>query len=254
MNAGSQRFFSSGGISLLAPRAALPWTICVLFYGDHADLCRRFLEALYRFTDPAAFHLRAGMNAVSEETTRLLHEAAERYGNITLFPSKQNLFKLPMMRRMFHDPPPETDWTIWFDDDSHVTSAHWIMDLALAMEQAAEVDLFGSLHSVGVSDHVEQFITSARWFRDQSRLIGYDGKPIIIFPVGGFWAVRTARLAQTNWPDVRLDHFEDDYLMGEAMRQQGVRLAHFESGVAISDAPRRAPVEVPWVLALDHPP
>jgi Glycosyltransferase like family 2 len=254
MNADSQRYYCSNGIALLAPRAALPWTICVLFYGDHADLCRRFLESLYRFTDPAAFHLRAGMNAVGEETARLLREAAERYGNIKLYSSGQNLFKLPMMRRMFHDPPPETDWTIWFDDDSHVTSPHWIMDLALAMEQAQDVELFGSLHAVDVSDHVEQFITSAEWYREVPRRTWQDGRRMIIFPVGGFWVVRTVRLAQTNWPDVRLDHFEDDYLMGEAMRQQGVRLAHFESGVAISDAPRRAPAEVPWALALDHPP
>ena len=243
--------FSTDVISLLSPRSQLPWTICVLFYGDHPQLCRRFLENIYRYTDPAAFHLRAGMNAVCKETDTLLHEASEQYGNITLFPSSRNLFKCPMMNRMFHDPPLGTQWTVWFDDDSYVTRPSWMLDLALAMEKSPEAELFGSLRAVHVSSHLEKFILSARWYCGVPRHILQNTEcPLIVFPVGGFWAIRTARILETQWPDPRLKHFEDDYLMGEAMRQQGVRMAHYESGVCINDAPRRAPSNTPSVLDL----
>ena len=45
-----------------------------------------------------------------------------------------------MMRRMFHHPVPETEWTVWFDDDSRVMGPNWVVDLALAMERAPEAD------------------------------------------------------------------------------------------------------------------
>lgn len=250
-----ESWFPADQIALLAPRAALPWTVCVLFYGQHSELCRRFLTCLYRWTDPAAFQLRAGLNAVCPETEALVRDAADRFGNVRIFQSVENLYKCPMMRRMFHEPPCETEWTVWFDDDSRVTGPGWIMDLALAMQKVREAELFGSLHGVDVGDHLEQFITSAGWYGgipQQSH--GETGKRTIIFPVGGFWAVRTSRIQETGWPDSRLIHFEDDYLMGEAMRQKGVKMVHFESGVRISDAPRRAPDNVPTELPLTHSP
>jgi GT2 family glycosyltransferase len=245
--------FSVGQIMLLAPRAALPWTICVLFYGNYPHLCRRFLERLYRWTDPRAFRLRAGLNAVCRETFELVQDTAARFNNVTLFNSPENIYKCPMMRRMFHDPLPETEWTVWFDDDSHVTGPGWIIDLAIAMQKVHEAELIGSLRRVDVSDHLEAVITSARWYQGLPRSFnGERNARTIVFPVGGFWAVRTARIREVDWPDARLTHFEDDYLMGEAMRQHGVKMFHFESGVSINDAPRRAPDHTPTTLPIIH--
>jgi hypothetical protein len=253
MTGRAQQRFSLEAVSCLVSAVSFPWTVCVLFYGDHAPLCRRFLEQLYRFTDPAAFRLRAGMNAVCPATRNLLKAAQKRYRNVSLFPSRVNLFKCPMMRRLFHHPPPDTEWTIWFDDDSFVTNPGWVLDLAMAMERWPSADLFGSIRGVDVSERLEEFITSARWYRGIPRQIRQDSlKPVILFPMGGFWAIRTARLMETDWPDHRLEHFEDDYLMGEAMRQQGVKMVNFDSGVSISDAPRRAPTDAPQTLKLDH--
>jgi GT2 family glycosyltransferase len=241
--------YSAGDLQTLAPRAELPLTVCALFYGNWPFLCRRFLDSLYRWTDPAAFQLRAGMNAVCAETRQLLMAAQQRFGNITFYESKRNLYKCRMMRRMLHAPPLDTEWMVWFDDDSHVTSPRWILDLLMQMERCPEAELFGSLHFVDVCPELERSIASALWYKGVSMRQGeVSGRKTIVFPVGGFWAVRSERLLQINWPDRRLQHFEDDYLMGEALRQQGVRMADFKSGVAISDAPRRAPADAPYGL------
>lgn len=239
----------------MAPRAAFPWTICVLFYGDYPSLCQRFLDRLYRFTDPAVFHLRAGLNAVGSETFQLITSTAKKYGNVTCYHSKRNIFKSPMMRRMFHEPVPETEWTLWFDDDSFVKGPGWTMELALAMEKAKQAEVFGSIHAVRVDDSLESFITHAKWYRGVARKIHpEEGHPMIVFPAGGFWAIRTERIVQIDWPDPNLIHFEDDFLMGEALRQYGIRTAHFESGVCINDAPRRAPKDTPRLLNGASPP
>jgi GT2 family glycosyltransferase len=229
-------------LRLLAPRAALPWTVCVLFYGNHPDLCERFLGSLYRYTDPAAFHLRAGLNAVCAETARMVRAAQRQHGNISITASRKNIFKCPMMRRLFHEPPVETEWIVWFDDDSHVTGPGWIRDMALAMERNPGAEFFGGLCWVDVSAKLERFIRRAQWYRDVPRMIhSEDGRPIIMFPAGGYWSIRSARIREAGWPDPRVIHFEDDYVMGEAMRQLGVGMAQCVSGVKVSDAERRMP-------------
>jgi len=210
---------------------------------------------LYRYTDKAAFRLRAGLNAVCNETSDLIEAAVETYGNITIQRSEENLQKCPMMRRLFHNPKLDTDWTLWFDDDSHFASASWIMDLALSMERLSAAELFGSLRLVDVSDGLEKFITSAHWYRGiPRRKDPVDGRPTIIFPVGSFFAVRTEKIVQTDWPDQRLGHYQTDFTMGEAMRQHGVQIADFCSGLVLDDAERRAPEELPYELRLDHEP
>lgn len=238
--------FSPKELQILSPRALLPITICALFYGNWPGLCKRLLDSLYRWTDPAAFELRAGMNAVCAETKQLLMAAQQTYGNVMLYNSSRNLYKCPMMSRMIHTPALTSEWMVWFDDDSHVTGPRWLLDLLMHFERHAEAELFGSLHFVDVCPELEKSITSASWYKGVPlhRLGGSDRK-IILFPVGGFWAIRSARLLEIGWPDPRLLHFGDDYLMAEALRQQGVQMADFNSGVAIDNAPRRAPANAP---------
>lgn len=236
-----------------APRAAFPWTICGLFYGDYPELSSRFLDNLYRYTDPAAFQLRAGLNAVCDETKRAVAAMAEEYGNVSVYESSENIYKCPMMRRLFHELPLESEWVLWFDDDSHVRGPAWILDLALTMQSHPETEFFGALYRMDVGEGLEKFITGARWYRGIPReREPSDDRPIITFPTGGFWAIRTERIFEADWPDVRLQHFQTDFTLGEAMRQLGCGMGRFESGVMISDAPRRGPRDTPFKLRQDY--
>lgn len=239
-------------LELLAPSIQFPVTICALFFGDHAGLCRRLLDSLHANTDPAAYELRCGLNAVGDETRRLVMAAKRRHGAVRVCESRRNIRKCPMMRRLFHGKRISTEWTLWFDDDSFVSRPDWLLSLAMAIEARPDADVHGSIRYVTPSERIQRFIRSASWFRGQPFAIAPEtGGPKLEFVVGGFWAVRTRLIYAIDWPDPRLIHFEDDYIFGEALRQHGAVTASFESGVVISDAPRRGPLQGP---SLDFPP
>lgn len=239
-------------LDLVAPSVGLPVTICALFFGDHASLCRRLLDSIFAHTDPAAFELRCGLNAVADETREIVLATQRRHGNVRVHESRRNVRKCPMMRRLFHGQPITTEWTLWFDDDSFVSRPDWLLSLALAIEARPDADVHGSIRYVTPSERIQRFIKSASWFRGKpwATVPGTD-EPRLEFVVGGFWAVRTRLIHAIDWPDPRLIHFEDDYIFGEALRQHGAVTGAFESGVTISDAPRRGPLAGP---SLDFPP
>ncbi len=249
MNPSNHRYYTLEVLKRLVPKIEFPVTIGVVFYGSHPNLCQRFLDRLYRYTDPEAFQLRAGLNSVCPETLELVEHASQIHGNLLIEKSDVNLYKCPMMRRLFYNSRITTPWTVWFDDDSYVRGAHWLLNLGLAIEKNPKADLLGCLMRVDVSEALEEFIQKSPWYRGVSRrLHPKNGHPIIQFPVGGFWAARTSRLYEVDWPDTRLTLYHEDFIMGEAMRQHGVDPVHFESGICISDAPHRAPVDVPTEL------
>lgn len=238
-------------LNLVAPSIGFPVTICALFFGDHAGLCRRLLDSIYAHTDPAAFELRCGLNAVVDETRDIVMAAQRRLGKVRVCESRRNIRKCPMMRRLFHAQRITTEWTLWFDDDSFVSRSDWLLSLALAVEARPDADVHGSIRYVTPSARIQRFIKSASWFRGKPfATVQASGDPRLEFVVGGFWAVRTRLLYSIDWPDPRLIHFEDDYIFGEALRQHGAVTASFDSGVVISDAPRRGPLTGP---SLDFP-
>lgn len=239
-------------LDLMAPSIGFPVTICALFFGDHADLCRRLLDSIHANTDPAAYELRCGLNAVAEETRELVMAAKRWHGKVRIRESRRNIRKCPMMRRLFHRPRITTEWVLWFDDDSFVSRPDWLLSLALAIEARPDADVHGSIRYMTPSPRIQRFIQSASWFRGKPFATNPgNGEPKLEFVVGGFWAVRTRLIDQIDWPDPRLIHFEDDYIFGEALRQQGAVTGSFDSGVVISDAPRRGPLHGP---SLDFPP
>ena len=229
-------------------RIQFPVTICVLLYGEHFELCRRFLHSLYTKTPVDAFRLRAGLNAVCDATRALVSETAEEYGNLTLIDSPQNIYKCPMMRRLFTEPPIETEWTLWFDDDSFPARADWLQSLALSIEASPENAMWGLPMLMEPDPPLIEFTKVAPWFRgkeltrnSRTNAINYQ------FIVGGYWAIKTEVIRHLDWPDRRLLHFEDDYLLGEALRQNDFRMGHCESGVVIDSAVRRCPPGTPHV-------
>lgn len=235
---------SSQPLASITPAVEFPVTICVVCYGRNIELARRFLSTLYRCTAPSLFTLRAGLNEVEPATLELFHEYAERFGNIELFIEPQNIFKNPLMRRMFREKPLVSRWTIWCDDDTHFTRSDWLQRLGLKIECAPEVAMWGKLFVLWSRDEfVLEWIRAAAWYRGlpPTRETAPDGAEAtkFCFATGAFWAARTEVLSQINWPDPRLIHANEDFLLSEALRQNGWKLGRFASGVNINDAPRR---------------
>ncbi len=233
-------------LAVMLPAVRFPVTICVLAYGRHVTLAERLLGSLYTYTEPKLFHLRAGLNEVEPATHALFQDYAERFKNITLFAEPKNIFKYPMMRRVFYEPPLSTSWTIWCDDDTHFTRPDWLQRLGLKIECSPEVSMWGDPYVLWRRDQfILDWIKSATWYRGRRCRRGkdLDGKDAAEFgfATGGFWAIRTEVLQALDWPDPRLVHSNGDFLLGEALRQNRLALGRFDYGVKINDARRRNP-------------
>jgi hypothetical protein len=190
--------------------------------------------------------LRIGLNAVSEATLRVVERLAPRLPIELEVHSPLNLYKAPMMRRLFCDRPITTPWTIWLDDDSFVRRPDWLSMLSNESRLQPGVDMWGKRLFFRGDEHHWKFIHDASWFRGLAPIPDDQADRCRLnFVAGGYWAIRTACLRELDWPDPRLLHFGDDYMLGEAMRQIGAQLGEAVSGVAIDYAPRRAPAETP---------
>lgn len=237
---------STHPLAQCAPSAGFPVTICVVAYGPHAALSQRFLVSLYRNTDPALFQLRAGLNEVEPATERLFLAYAERYGNVQLFVEPSNIYKAPLMRKLFHEPPVASSWTIWCDDDAYFTRSDWLVRLGWKMESEPQVAMWGKPYTLSIREsYVAEWIAAAAWYRHLPLIQNLSEKAErswqFSFITGGFWAIRTHVLRWLDWPDRRLIQALDDVLLGEALRQNALAQGSFKYGVEIHDAPRRNP-------------
>jgi GT2 family glycosyltransferase len=231
-------------LAVALPTAGFPLTICVVAYGPHVALAERFLASLYTYTETGLFHLRAGLNEVEPSTYALFEDYATRFKNITLLTEPRNIFKYPLMRRLFYEKPLTTAWTIWCDDDTHFTRPDWLHRLALKIEGAPQVSMWGKPYTLWRRDQpILDWVKAATWYRGLPCRRGKDPDgneaAMFSFVTGGFWAIRTSVLREFNWPDPRLVHTTGDFLLGEAMRQNNLTIGSFDYGLKINDAPRR---------------
>jgi GT2 family glycosyltransferase len=231
-------------LAMLAPSVEFPVTICVVCYGHHLDLAERFLSTLYGCTDPALFRLRAGLNEVEPSTRSLFSTYSASFGNIDLYVEPRNIFKNPLMRRLFHEPAVPSRWTVWCDDDTHFTRQDWLHRLAARIEANPDVAMWGSLFNLWRRDEfILEWIRSAAWYRGIPFMRGPDlngaDAAEFRFATGAFWAARTSVLLKLDWPDPRLIHASEDFVLGEALRQNQLEIGSFRHGLKINDAPRR---------------
>ncbi len=223
-----------------------PVTICVLCYGNYPQIAQRILASLSLHTRREQFLLRIGLNAVSPATDRVLERMFLLSHWELLVRSETNLYKDPMMRRLFYDKPLQTEWTLWFDDDSYVFRDDWLDILRCESQLSPEVDMWGKKCFIRGDDKHREFIRASAWYRGlEPENDDRPGGCRISFAVGGFWAIRTIWLHRLDWPDRRLIQSGDDYIFGEALRQHGARVGTAFSGIAINQAPRRAPPQMP---------
>lgn len=212
----------------------LPITVCVLTYGDYLPLVRRCVDSLYKWVPPEIFHLRLGMNAVTAPVREWAKQLTEK-GNVTLYDSPENLFKYPMMRRMFEGLP--DGWVLWFDDDSYADRSSWLLSLSQLMLPVYGV--LGKKYFSNLKTGQPAWIEKAAWYTGRP-LESRKGKPISTFATGGFWAAQTAVIKKLDWPDPRLANNGGDIMFGAACWQHEVVVKQvYDGSVKISAHPRR---------------
>ena len=156
-----------------------------------------------------------------------------------------NIYKYPFMRNMFAKV--ETDWIVWFDDDSHVNNPDWLSQMANHVYSGwkqKNVHCWGKKYFIHMKDGQEDWIREATWNRDLPLTLR-KGQPIVNFITGGFWAITTEAVRAIDWPDSRISHNGGDVMLGEALRQMGFGIEQvIIPGVGISNAKRRGFQEI----------
>jgi tetratricopeptide (TPR) repeat protein len=254
-----------------APPAPPRATICILTYGDYVPYFRRCLDSVLRHTPPGRCELRLGFNAApaalayarqclpaerGEIDSQVLPGDVRRTsfvsrGGLTvrLWDAPVNLYKEPMARLMYHDPPLTTEYVVWFDDDSFVEEGWW---QALCPLFDRHVDYIGQPWWVDYLPGQDEMIRSQPWHHGVP-FERRDGRPGVWFMTGGFVAVRAERLRQANFPDTdrtwkgdALRQYGGDTLLGEVARQLGWTRATHDAHVHVNvdlegrhPAPRR---------------
>jgi hypothetical protein len=228
-------------------------TICVLLFGAHHNLHRRCLNSIMTTVPPSRMDLRVATNQVAPETVTYLQTLP-----ITkVYADTRARRKYPAMREMFWDPvlPINTQWLIWFDDDTWVRPecSRWLSLLgdAIVSDPDPLLGMLGMrrqhplIHASPRRDP-RQWFRSATWWRNRS-MRDAKGNPIpngsrIHFCPGGFFALRVDAMKACDIPDTRLCHNGGDIVIGEQLWQGGFTLRSFneeKSVVAQNDSPRR---------------
>jgi hypothetical protein len=233
------------------PDSAGKFTACVLTVGGSSELFDHFRQQWERYSSPA-IPLRIGINA--DDGTFHAPPCGE-YAPGIVCRDPGNLGKPGMMRRLFHEARIETPWCIWFDDDSYPFRADWMQSLEVAIAAQPHAVMLGITAVTHVCSRMAHFIREAPWYRGVPFAPSEkeDAAARIEFVLGGFWAIKTDWIHSLDWPDRRIVHFEDDYLLGEAIRQHGGKLGRFHSGVKVDTAPRRALSSMPATLDVWKP-
>lgn len=231
-----------------------PVTVCGLSYGNHHDIAIRCLESIYRYLDPRLFRLRYALNEPSDKMRARVLAFLEDKSNVErVYEATPQIYKYPMMRRMFHDPalPITTDWLMWFDDDSHIVDRDWIARLGHKVDEVFlnqderypnGYHMFGKVYYFHLRGKQWDWLKQADWYtgrplhKDNSKRPPMDKSD---FCTGGFWLVTKQAVMAANWPDQRLKHRGGDIWMGVALQQQGFGVAQVYQGVLISDAKQR---------------
>ena len=228
-------------------------TICVCLYGDeHEALHRRCLNSICQTVPPSRMDLRVACNQVGLKTTNYLNSLPVT----KIYADHKNRRKYPAMRQMFFDSaaPIETNYVVWFDDDSYTLNPHWLSILAqtiVAQKPRDKVGMYGHkmyhpLQTPPSGNDPMMWFRAAKWYRNKNfRNKAGAGVPNgnkIHFVVGGFWAISKQAIIDCDIPCARLNHNGGDICIGEQLHQGGYLMKQFNESkqyVKTSGAPRR---------------
>jgi len=233
-------------------------TIYGLLYGDEWNLHQRFLDSLLRHVPRGAVDMRFWCNTVGDETKKYLHQHQRkrvdqmlRDETLDYYLCADNRPKYKAMSEMFQFRwKPESEWIIWFDDDSYIYKPDWWNKTVAHIKDHPTTKYMGQPWFVHHLPGQWEFIQKAGWYNGlppeqcPTRKKGVK-KPGISFAQGAYWWLRTDLMKQLKWPDPRLNHNGGDTLLGEAVRQQRIKLDKFSYGVKVNKHKRRGFHEKP---------
>jgi hypothetical protein len=216
------------------------FSVNLLVYGNYPELAARCLGSIVKTADPTLVaEVRVGMNEVCD-ATRDLVTAAMDSSPVPFYvyeekKSGANVLKYPMMRRMLYDPqhPLPYQWqprVMWFDDDSYVKGGKEFWRKAADAFEAAGSPLMGSCYHACYhwTDAETRAFYGQPWYGRQ------PVSPMPMFVTGGWWVADLEFLSKWDYPFRELRHNCGDIILGEVMRQQGLKPHHYRDGVAIN--------------------
>lgn len=207
--------------------------VCVLFYGTDAychALAQRVLNEPMRQLARQNVEFRFGFNAIGADTRRFVGNQIDRYfQNAAVVDCPENIFKYPIMRRMFCAKPLRARAVMWFDDNSCITDdtdvEQWLGRILRQLDGCA---LLGSVYTQGLVGR------QADWIKAQSWYAGKEPAQYVKYVADAWWAMRTEPLVQFDWPAADIRHHGGDVMLGELCRQQNLSLCHFRDNLLIN--------------------
>jgi len=231
-------------------------TICVLLYGDYADMHKACIGSILSTTSAEQRQIRIVTNQVCMATRAWLDDLKSEGHLHTLIHNDDNRKKYPAMRQLFWDPdnPIETKWIVWFDDDSIANKdPQWFPHLAskIISEYPKKARMVGDLWFCTLSPSQVAWAKTRPWWKNrQLQTKQKEAAPNgqhVFFAAGGFWALETAAMREAQIPDPDIGHNGGDYTVGLQLWQQGYRTAawnHKKQHVFTSSVGRRGLVEI----------
>jgi hypothetical protein len=227
------------------------FTVCVLLYGgaQYHNMHMRCLNSIISTCPPSRLDLRIGSNELCAETTAVIDRLVSHGIIRKHYRHTENALKYPVMREMFWDTtlPIETNYVIWFDDDSIADrNQQWLALLAQTIVANPAGGLFGSDMAFRLDAAQQAYFKSRPWyqgrpFRMKNRQPAPNGD-MTVFVAGGFFCLKTAALRAANVPDTTITHNGGDYTIGEQLYQAGYDVVAWnrqKQFIHTSSVPRR---------------
>lgn len=225
-------------------------TVCVLCYGPYTDLAKKCLSGILATIPPERLDLRIGTNQIAQSTLDYLRTLPVS----KIYVNTENRFKYPVMREMFWDPqkPIDTNYVVWFDDDTWVVRPDWITNLCQTIIDFHNYNfrMFGSkmYHDLAIyaknNYRPDHWFKAADWYKNKNlRIKGSSQEApngsVIDFAVGWCWAIATEAIRAANIPDIRLQHNGGDITIGEQIHQAGFGIQKWNVGKTLVACPTR---------------
>lgn len=223
--------------------------ILVLCYGDYPHLAKRCLGSIIDNGDIIGHNIKihVGMNKCGKNTKLFLQDLLNQKYITTIINSDININKDPMMRKLIGCV--NSDYFIWFDDDSYIGSKDWDKELINQISCNPGVDIFGFAYYWKRDDEYMAFLRNRPWYdktKPNKKAYLKIKEKIMTFPVGGVWVAKKDFLVKNNYPDELMTDREhqhmDDRLLGDLILLKKGKfrtLFGWETTFLVSKADRR---------------